>query len=84
MGGSFNTREFRPGRSSAFLTSIQWFFLLTVFLLPTLLLAASINGTEAGLPVAAFIVQYSGLVAERWFFFAQASHPQNLYYQSVA
>jgi len=22
-----------------------------------------------------------GLIAERWFFFAQANHPQNLYYQ---
>jgi hypothetical protein len=24
------------------------------------------------------------LLAERWFFFAQAGHPQNLYYQRVA
>jgi sulfite dehydrogenase (quinone) subunit SoeC len=28
-------------------------------------------------------VQYIGLMAERWYFFAEASHPQNLYYQSV-
>jgi DMSO reductase anchor subunit len=34
--------------------------------------------------VLAFAVQYSGLLAERWFFFAQANHPQNLYYQSIA
>jgi DMSO reductase anchor subunit len=33
---------------------------------------------------AAFLVQYLGLLAERWFFFAQANHPQNLYYQSIA
>jgi DMSO reductase anchor subunit len=32
----------------------------------------------------AFVVQYLGLMAERWFFFAQASHPQNLYYQVIA
>jgi hypothetical protein len=25
-----------------------------------------------------------GLLAERWHFFAQANHPQNLYYQAVA
>ncbi len=31
----------------------------------------------------AIVVQYGGLVAERWFFFAQANHPQNLYYQTV-
>ena len=31
----------------------------------------------------AFIIQYIGLLAERWFFFAQANHPQNLYYQTI-
>jgi len=30
-----------------------------------------------------FVVQYIGLLAERWFFFAQANHPQNLYYQTI-
>jgi DMSO reductase anchor subunit len=30
---------------------------------------------------AACAVQYAGLVAERWFFFAEARHPQNLYYR---
>jgi DMSO reductase anchor subunit len=34
--------------------------------------------------ILAFVVQYIGLLAERWFFFAQANHPQNLYYQSIA
>jgi len=29
-------------------------------------------------------VQYLGLLFERWYFFAEARHPQNLYYQSVA
>jgi len=33
--------------------------------------------------LAAFAVQYLGLILERWFFFAQANHPQNLYYQTV-
>jgi DMSO reductase anchor subunit len=31
----------------------------------------------------AFAVQYIGLLFERWFFFTQANHPQNLYYQVV-
>ena len=31
-----------------------------------------------------FVTQYIGLLAERWYFFAQANHPQNLYYQAVA
>jgi len=30
------------------------------------------------------LAQAIGLLAERWFFFAQARHPQNLYYQVVA
>ncbi len=34
--------------------------------------------------VAALLVQAPGLVAEHWFFFAQARHPQNLYYQVVS
>ena len=33
---------------------------------------------------AAFGLQYLGLLAERWFFLAQANHPQNLYYQAVS
>jgi DMSO reductase anchor subunit len=30
------------------------------------------------------VVQYAGLVAERWFFFAEARHPQNLYYRQAS
>jgi sulfite dehydrogenase (quinone) subunit SoeC len=33
---------------------------------------------------AAFAVPAALLLAERWFFFAQANHPQNLYYQAVS
>jgi hypothetical protein len=29
-------------------------------------------------------LQYIGLLAERWFFFADTSHPQNLYYQGIS
>ena len=32
----------------------------------------------------AFVLQYLGLLAERWFFLAQARHPQNLYYQAIS
>jgi hypothetical protein len=33
--------------------------------------------------LAAFAVQFAGLILERWFFFAQANRPQNLYYQTI-
>ena len=84
LGGSFNTREFFHGRSGAVLRSVKWVFLLAAFALPLTLLALAGFGAPAGLLVAAFFVQYLGLLAERWFFFAQANHPQNLYYQAVA
>ena len=32
----------------------------------------------------AVLLQVPGLLADRWFFFAQARHPQNLYYQVVS
>ena len=84
MGGSFNTREFFHGQTRRVLRSVKWFFVLTVFIVPLPLLGASLNHESTGLLILAFCVQYVGLLAERWFFFAQANHPQNLYYQSVA
>ncbi len=81
--GSFNTREFFHGRTRAALRSVQWGFLVAVFVIPALLLAATLWGSLPELLPAAFAVQYAGLLAERWFFFAQANHPQNLYYQAI-
>jgi DMSO reductase anchor subunit len=84
MGGSFNTREFFHGRSAGSLRWIKWLFLLGTFALPSLLLTVGLSDTAVEILAAAFFVQYLGLLAERWFFFAEASHPQNLYYRSVA
>lgn len=88
MGGSFNTREFFHGRSSALLRTVKWAFLLMVFPLPILALALALTlGVSSVFPTAlwaAFAIQYIGLLAERWFFFAQANHPQNLYYQNMS
>ena len=81
MGGSFNTREFFHGKSDAFLSAIKPAFLLLAFVVPLVLLAFGMF-TPVLLGVA-FILQYVGLLAERWFFFAQANHPQNLYYQTI-
>lgn len=81
MGGSFNTREFFHGRSASFLRAIKPGFLVLAFMVPLALLAPGLF-TPVPLGVA-FILQYIGLLAERWFFFAQANHPQNLYYQTI-
>jgi len=83
MGGSFNTREFFHGAPAWFFRSIKWFFLAFVFVIPFLILLASLGNSGFIILLSAFIIQYVGLVAERWFFFAQANHPQNIYYQTV-
>ena len=83
MAGSFNTREYFHGASERKYRSVKWLFLLLVFPLPILLVSAGLGANLIGLIGAAFLVQYAGLLLERWFFFAQANHPQNLYYQTV-
>jgi DMSO reductase anchor subunit len=85
MGGSFNTREFFHHESSTQLKTIKNTFLLLVFPIPILLLLAAASGmAPLYLAIAAFVIQYLGLIAERWYFFTEGRHPQNLYYQSVA
>jgi DMSO reductase anchor subunit len=82
--GSYNTREFFHRASMAAFRRIKLAFLVLGFAVPALLLAWGLVG-EAGIAfLLALPLQYAGLVAERWFFFAQAKHPQNLYYQTVS
>jgi len=82
MGGSFNTREFFHGRPREVVRAMRWTFLALAFPLPALVLFGA--GDSAWAPGAAFLLQYAGLLAERWYFFAEAKHPQNLYYQAIA
>jgi DMSO reductase anchor subunit len=84
MGGSFNTREFFHGRTRAVLRAVKWSFLVLVFPVPLIALALGVAQDSKVLLGLACIVQYTGLLSERWFFLAQANHPQNLYYQSIA
>ncbi len=84
MGGSFNTREYFHGRDAEFVTSIKYIFLVLTFIVPLVLLIISLNNSSYIIPLAAVIIQYLGLIAERWYFFADANHPQNMYYQQIA
>ncbi len=88
MGGSFNTREFFHGRSPATLRALRILAAVGAFALPIALLAfggfGSASFGAALLLAAAAALQYLGLLAERWLFFAEARHPQNLYYQRMA
>lgn len=83
-GGSFNTREFFHGASLRALQGTKAGFQALAFGFPLLLLVWALlaqSGFAWGLTLAS---QALGLLAERWFFFAQARHPQNLYYQVVS
>jgi DMSO reductase anchor subunit len=83
--GSFNTREFFHRASASALRRIKGIAIVLGFALPALLIAAVVFGALPDLAcVAALIVQAPGLIADRWLFFAQAKHPQNLYYQVVS
>jgi len=86
--GSFNTREFFHGRTLALLKQVKLGFIVLCFALPAFFALLALGGLAkegATMPWAlAVLCQVPGLVAERWFFFAQAKHPQNLYYQVVS
>ena len=84
MGGAFNTREFFHGASASTMRLVLAGFLLLAFMAPAALLAAGLTQDAPAAFAAAFVLQYLGLLGERWFFFAQANHPQNLYYRSIA
>ncbi len=83
-GGAFNTREFFHGRKAVLLRQVKLGFLVLGFALPALLLAWGLGSDSTWLWPLAAALQAPGLLAERWFFLAQANHPQNLYYQVVS
>ncbi|MGA0810556.1 MAG: dimethyl sulfoxide reductase anchor subunit family protein [Burkholderiaceae bacterium] len=82
MGGSFNTREFFHGVSHGLMRQLRPTVLMLAFVLPLMMLfVLPLTAFTAGLIA---LVHLLGMLAERWLFFAQANHPQNLYYQRIA
>jgi len=81
--GAFNTREFFHGASQLALRNIRWAFVLGLFVLPLGLALCALSSTSTWPWAWAALIQAPALIAERWVFFAQAKHPQNLYYQVV-
>ena len=82
--GAFNTREFFHGQSFARMQALRFTFPLLAFVVPTAMIGIGIATGAFGILAGAFAVQYAGLVIERWYFLADARHPQNLYYQRMA
>jgi DMSO reductase anchor subunit len=84
MGGSFNTREFFHHQTDRAISNIRKIILLMAYIGPMILLAFSMNSPSIAEIAFALFIHYIGLLAERWMFFAEANHPQNLYYQRVS
>lgn len=82
--GAFNTREFFHGVAPLMLRNIGRVSIASAFVAPAILLALAWPTQSRALSVLALVAQVPGLIADRWFFFAQARHPQNLYYQVVS
>ena len=83
MGGSFNTRAFIHTYGPSLVKLARRFFLISAFIVPVVLLLIG-DETALAICVAAFLIQFLGLLVERWYFFIEAEHPQNIYYQMIS
>lgn len=83
MGGSFNTRAFVHSYGASVVRLARRGFLFFAFLLPLGLLTVAAESAPL-LCAAAFVLQLAGLMLERWYFFIEAEHPQNVYYQVIS
>ena len=84
MGGSFNTREFFHHQTDRVIANLRKIILLCAYVIPMILMAFAITYPNILVIALALLINYLGLLAERWMFFAEANHPQNLYYQRVS
>ncbi len=82
--GSFNTREFFHHASPATIARAKVALAVLAFAAPAGLVAWGLATSSAWPWVLAAVLQAPGVIADRWLFFAQAKHPQNLYYQVVS
>lgn len=83
-GTSFNITEFRHSCTPETVRALAFAFLVFGFGLPALLILAGWHTGEVPFLLMAVMIQYVGLLTERWVFFAQGNHVQNLYYQRAA
>ena len=81
---SFNLKEFFHPGSPTLVPTLTMAYFAVAFVLPLALMFIGWTNGSAMIFALAFLTQYAGLLIERWVFFAEASHPQNLYYQKVA
>ncbi len=79
--GSFGTREFFHGATTQALWMVRAAALVCGAVVPLAVLAFDGAAVSALTAVLLCVVHMLGLWAERWSFFAEGQHPQNLYHQ---
>ena len=84
MGGSFGTREFVHGQTEQVVRLTRLGAALAGFMLPAAVLALVAAQPGVGVLVLLCLLQWGGLLAERWVFFADGRHPQTLYHAARA
>jgi DMSO reductase anchor subunit len=82
-GRSFNNKEFFSGASLVFMRNAKVTFMALTFFVPLFFVFFGGYFDSALLVGLAAVVQTVGLLVERWYFFADARHPQNHYYEAL-
>ncbi len=78
--GSFGNREFDHGRTASQVLQARWAAAVLGFVLPGAGLLLMVSRPDAVGLSALCALQWAGLLVERWVFFADGQHPQNLYH----
>ncbi|MDF2466237.1 MAG: reductase anchor subunit (DmsC) [Ramlibacter sp.] len=79
-----DTGTFFHHASIAAFRRMKVIFQVCAFAVPLTLVALAVTRGWGAAWLLAVPIHIAGVLAERWFFFAQARHPQNLYYQVVS
>lgn len=77
---SFLNKEFSFEAAIGKIMRMRWAVYLLAFLIPVLMLLLVLSIGWVSLAVIAPVLVLTGLMAERWLFFAEARHVVNLYY----
>ncbi|ABK44307.1 DMSO reductase anchor subunit [Magnetococcus marinus MC-1] len=83
MAGSFNTKEFFHGKHPLVLMLVKWLAVTIAFPCTLMFLAIGATMNLHDMVLFTFAFQMVGLFMERWYFLADATHIQNIYYQKV-
>jgi DMSO reductase anchor subunit len=80
----FNTKEYTYPASEGLLKKMRALVIVIAFIVPLIIWSFTLTGqratTDLFLVTTAAILMLSGLIIERWLFFSEGNHLQNIYY----